>query len=683
MLDAGRAPQQVAGLTVFFDHADDRRRYVLAGVPRLVADPDPRLSLVLYRGVSTGGLLQFEATLAPTAEELAAAERELSRAARPPILARPDWRGGTVRVAGWLDARELAPTLLAMGAPSLVGDPMAMIAARLDAAGAALAAAALRGNALPTVVIFELEALGLAGPLAVEAEADLQALHDRLTAEGALTTPYGRARIAKTWEDAARDNVIRLRVLDETGDVDGRRAEAMRRVGEDLIARMFSPVPPAERPPQLGDTAVAPIELSFRLTIRREELATSSKWDFRERSAIPIRHYAAASLVDLLGARDPEMFIKSVDLVDARPTIVVRVEPELRKLGLAGIEVDVRESAAGPVKQTFALTDAQPETRLAAAWSGADLAYRVRTRFDPELTTAADRESDWQPAIGGLVAVSMRELFPARQFTAIAGRVEFDWVEGIDLLVSATGERARSLTLTRDAQSADAFFPAAGGHPLSASITWRGGRDEPTRTEPARDADDILVVDSPFADSINVLVVPLPVAGILTIVVELRSQDGAFVHSRTISWDAPDRTPKRVGLRRLIGSPRRFAYRTQLIHDNGSVDQGTWQESDAPTLVVGATGLVTVRAADVVLLGGGPAGRGSFAVELVLESGAARTSEVLEGADDSATLVLVAPAGAPAATLTAREFLDSGETRETRWVDPGPLTVIPPVPMTV
>ena len=200
------------------------------------------------------------------------------------------------------------------------------------------------------------------------------------------------------------------------------------------------------------------------------------------------------------------------------------------------------------------MTDAQPETRLAAAWSGADLAYRVRTRFDPELTTTTDRESDWQPAIGGLVAVSIRELFPARQFTAIAGRVEFDWVEGIDLLVSAAGERARSLTLTRDAQSADAFFPAASRRPLSASITV-AGRTTSRRAPPARDADDILVVDSPFADSINVLVVPLPVAGILTIVVELRSQDGAFVHSRTISWDAPDRTPKRVGLRRLIGGP--------------------------------------------------------------------------------------------------------------------------------
>ena len=53
MLDCGRAPQWIAGLTVFFDHADERRRYVCAGVPRLVSDPDPRLSLALFRGNAT------------------------------------------------------------------------------------------------------------------------------------------------------------------------------------------------------------------------------------------------------------------------------------------------------------------------------------------------------------------------------------------------------------------------------------------------------------------------------------------------------------------------------------------------------------------------------------------------------------------------------------------------------
>src|SRR6476620_307059 len=102
MLDCGRAPQRIAGLTVFFDHADERRRYVCAGVPRLVSDPDPRLSLALFRGNATGGLLQLEATLAPTDAALSGVERELSQAVRAPVLARPDWRSGTVRVAGWL-----------------------------------------------------------------------------------------------------------------------------------------------------------------------------------------------------------------------------------------------------------------------------------------------------------------------------------------------------------------------------------------------------------------------------------------------------------------------------------------------------------------------------------------------------------------------------------------------------
>src|SRR5262245_19941678 len=218
MLDAGRAPQQIGGLTVFFDHADATRRYVLPGLPRLIADPKPHLSLLVFRGNENGALLQFEATLKPTDEQLAAVDRELSKIGQRPILARPDWRDGSVAVAGWLQTTELAPKLLVMGAPSLVGDPLATIAARLDADGAALAEASLRGNALPTVVMFEMQTLGLAGPLSVKAEADLRAIHDRLSAEGALTTPYGRARIAATWESMLRENLIRITIIDENVD---------------------------------------------------------------------------------------------------------------------------------------------------------------------------------------------------------------------------------------------------------------------------------------------------------------------------------------------------------------------------------------------------------------------------------------------------------------------------------
>ncbi len=680
MLDAGRAPQRIGDLTLFFDHADKQRRYVLAEVPRLVAEPDPQLSLLLFRGEQTGGLLQFEAILSPTAAQLAAVEQALTETGHRPTLVRPDWRDGQVHVAGWLETEEIAPKLLVIGSPSLVGDPLAVIAARLDAAGAALADAALRGNALPTVVIFELETLGLAGPLGVTAEADLHAIHDRLTAEGALTTPYGRARIEKTWESAARENLIKVRVVDESGDVESKRAEAMRRVGEDLMARMFSPFPPPERPRQLSDETVAPLELSFRLTVRREELATSSSWDFRERRAVPIKHYAAASLIDLLGNRPPEDHIKFADLTEDRHEMVIRAEPELTRLGLAAVEVDLRRSGTGEVQQTVVLTDGLPEVRLSANTEDGPLQFRVRARFDPALTSAADRETDWLEAVGGLAVVSARRLFPPRMFTVIAGQVEFDWLHHVEVAVEAPEEPIRYLVLSADAPSAEAFFPAAGDRSFLVTAHWRGLPGEPSRSDPPREVvEDILVLDSPFADSMDVLVVPLPLAEVATLIVELRAGQGSFVHAKTVSWDAPDRAPRRVGLRRLAGSPRSYSYRVQLLREDGTVHEKPWTDTDRSTLIVGAEGPVEVRTIKVVLLGGGPAGRGSVAVELVLEAGDNRTKDVIEGARDSAMLALVVPEGAPVPVLIAREFLNSGEVRETSWEDPEALIVLPPV----
>ncbi len=682
MLDAGRAPQRIEGLTLFFDHADEQRRYVLADTPRVVANPDPQLSLVLFRGDQSGGLLQLESTLAPTEAQLAAVTRALTENGRTPTLARPDWRSGAVQLAGWLQVEELQPKLLVVGAPSLVGDPVSVIAARLDAAGAALADAALKGNALPTVVIYELETLGLSGPLSISAEADLHAIHDRLTAEGALTTPYGRARIAKTWESAARDNLIRIRVVDETGDVESQRAEAMRRVGEDLLARMFSPFPPPERPRQLDDGTVAPIELSFRLTVRREELATSSSWDFRERRAVTIKHYAAASLVDLLGNRDPADHIRFADLDEIQREMVIRAEPELTRLGLAAVEVDLRRSGSDSVQQTVVLTDAQPEVRLRSDAEAGTQEYRVRARFDPSLTSAKDRETDWQQCESGLIAVSARRLFPPRIFTVIAGRAELDWLDHVEVRVEAPEEPPRTLVLSASVPSAEAYFPAAGDRALEVTTEWRGRRDEPTRVEAPRAVEgDLLVLDSPFGDSINVLVVPLPLSNVATTVVELRTQHEGFVHAKTESWDAPDRTPRRVGLRRLVGSPREFSHRVQLIHEDGTVDEKPWASSDRTTLVIGADGKVDVRTVEVALLGGGPSARGSFAVSLVLRAGAQHTEELLEGTRDGATLALVTAEGAPAPVLTAREFLNSGEVRETRWEDPEALVVLPPVPV--
>jgi hypothetical protein len=191
--------------------------------------------------------------------------------------------------------------------------------------------------------------------------------------------------------------------------------------------------------------------------------------------------------------------------------------------------------------------------------------------------------------------------------------------------------------------------------------------------------DDILILDSPFADSINVLAVPLPLAGVATLAVELKTSHEGFVHGKTAAWDAPDRTPRRVGLRRLVGSPRRYSHRTQRVREDGAIDISGWKESTSDTLVVGADGPVKVLTVEVVLLGGGPFARGSFGVELIFESGHEHASEFLDGERDSATLALVVGQDAAAPVLTAREHLESGKVRETRWEHPEALIVVPPL----
>jgi hypothetical protein len=119
-----------------------------------------------------------------------------------------------------------------------------------------------------------------------------------------------------------------------------------------------------------------------------------------------------------------------------------------------------------------------------------------------------------------------------------------------------------------------------------------------------------------------------------------------------------------------------------LVHVDGTLDRKPWVETDTTTLIIGAVGAaVEVRTVEVVLLGGGPARRGTTAVVLGFEAGDSSTTKVLEGDQDTATLVLVVPKTAPPSILTARELLSSGDFNETRWTNPDTLTVLAPVPV--
>jgi hypothetical protein len=305
-------------------------------------------------------------------------------------------------------------------------------------------------------------------------------MHQRLTVEGALTTPYGRARIAKTWETFASEQLIRTHIVDESGDIAENRAEALRRVGEDLIARMFSPFPPPEAPQLLEDGSVAPIELSFRLTHRKEELEQTRRWSFRERRAIGVTHYAAASLTGLMHGRPASQFIFTVDLGAARRDIVVRVEPELETLAIAAVEVDLDWPDSQDLNRTLVMTAANPEQRFTINREPAEpIRYRVRARFDAAKTRAQDRQSGWMEASGDLMVISARRLFPPRALTLAIGRGEMAWIDRVKVEVAAPLESSRSIVLTNAQRSAAANFPGAGDGPLHFSAQWRGLAGEP------------------------------------------------------------------------------------------------------------------------------------------------------------------------------------------------------------
>lgn len=682
MLEAGRAPEVHNGLVVFYDHADPDLRYVAAEVPRIERRPDPLISLVLFRGgQGGGGLLQLESSLAPSDQQLEELRTTLAVRGPAPRLMQPDWRSGAVEVAGWLNADELKPLSLALGTPLISGAPRVMLAARLDQAGAALAEAALRGDGLPTALLWRLETLGLAGPLGVQIEADLQAMHDRLTAEGALTVPIGRARIAKTWEEFAKDNLIRVRIVDESGDVESNRSEAIRRVGEDLTAAMFAPFPPAERPPQLDDESIAPIELSFRLTMRREELTQTRKWSYTERRAIRVQHYAAANIIDFLGERSAEQHIAFVDFgTTLTREIVVRTEADLPRLGIAALAVDLDLDGSQQPQRTVTFTDDVQERRFTIDRKAGDvLRYRARARFDPLRTRAEDAETDWMDAAGDFLFVPASSCFPSRQLTLMAGSAELDWIDHVELRLKAPGEPERTAVLTDESRIVDVQFPGARDGPIRVTAVWRGGEGEPQMSvEPVEATEDVLILDSPFAPSIRIFAFPLQPADTLSLTLELRLNHGLFTQERSLTWEASDRRTQETALRRPRGAPRTYEFRRTVLNQDGVLAQSEWESTNTSNLVVGGHGIVTVYRTRFVALGGGPTGRGSMAIELALESGEERAHTLLEGPNDDVELTLIVPQDAPSPIASAREFLNSGEVVETRWPEHQSVIVIAP-----
>ena len=86
---------------------------------------------------------------------------------------------------------------------------------------------------------------------------------------------------------------------------------------------------------------------------------------------------------------------------------------------------------------------------------------------------AADRSSEWLPAETDLIVISARRLFPPRTLTLMLGRGELDWLDHVEVVLSAPQQPPRSVRLSAAQPSAHCFFAGVGNEPIELRVLER------------------------------------------------------------------------------------------------------------------------------------------------------------------------------------------------------------------
>lgn len=203
---------EVPGVTVYADHADPARFYVLAATPRVARDArgQPLLNLLVYgHGRAEahrplGGQVTLSLTLALSPAEhehlTAALDARLAAAGLPAgvTLVSPDWQAGEAHA-------HLLPGADLTGQPSLMGANECVLSASLNAEGAAQARRAWEQGLPAATVRYEVQIRAArharmnfsAVQAGAQMTADVNAVHAatlHLTLEGPLSLSPGELR---------------------------------------------------------------------------------------------------------------------------------------------------------------------------------------------------------------------------------------------------------------------------------------------------------------------------------------------------------------------------------------------------------------------------------------------------------------------------------------------------------
>ncbi|MFO0648797.1 MAG: hypothetical protein U0326_21330 [Polyangiales bacterium] len=702
MIDLSAPTITVGSTTLLPDHADPARWYALPSVPTLrpAAGGGARASLVLFRASRprlAGGWLQMESALSLSPEAVEALRGVLrARGLASPQVLSPGFTRGHARVVGWREAAEPGapdgppPVVIAETTPSLTGDLGAVFSARLDEAGASLCRAMLQARGLPGALLYELEFVGLAAPLGIEVEVDLHGARERLSAMASFTSKWAQAKVQATLDEMASTELFHVRVVDGRGEAEGARAEALRRVGEDMV-RMFFEAMPA--PPEVAVGGGAPTgygALRFSLRQNLQGLEERARWRFTERVAMRVWHAASAALLESVDPGASHGLVRELDDRDVffqRTDFEYQITDDLGALGVGAVALTVewdREGDATPPRHEAMLTPTERAGAVTVAVPG-DRGFRWRVSV-----TSADlawpRQSEWQRGSGALLVASIEDVLPLARWRLVAGRVDWSVVRAVEARVRCAGESRldRDFTLRAPGAEVTLRYPRERAADARLTVTWRGREGEPTWTDAARSLDDdVVLLDAPWRDPLRITLVPVDGDDVVAIGVEMRREEPAsgFNHARVERWEGADRALRSAVLQRLDASTSNWRYRVTREWGDGRVEAGAWAEVEGTVLVFPEVDRDVV-AFEVVLLDGPPGSRGALAdeVTITVEGADEPVRKVFRGDDDRARCVAMRPRADASKPVrwhaTRTTFGDDGSARSQESDGDGALVVV-------
>ncbi len=276
----------INGVSVFRDHADPLQHYYLPAQPRLRTQVGadgvavPRLQLIKYRTLTEedrgGGFLTFDLHLGlsqPEIDDVASEIRRLARLPAMPRIAPIQPLDGSVRLI--IFGRDSGPAppprpgappspaeqprfvvkMQHFAKPALYGDNGAAFSVQLDAQGATIMEAAMKGEISPIVVVYSLDYAGLRPAFSVRLSIDW----DRV--QTALDETFGHESFFTSTEiNDAVDKLIETQAIvmeadnfvpdaDDTGKAVAERFESARLRVQEMITDSFfeASLPPTKR----------------------------------------------------------------------------------------------------------------------------------------------------------------------------------------------------------------------------------------------------------------------------------------------------------------------------------------------------------------------------------------------------------------------------------------------------